>query len=248
MTQHSKAAPQRKAILAIGITLVVVALLVLVGSGVWLANKGKVFDLGVAADAILFIDVPGRIAIDGTLQIDGPAPVAVSVGKHTLTFFDIASKTPLEIVIAQDEFRYIPNPAASRSYYASKSKGVIYVSAFPPNTTIEIPDCTPLDTKYPVTCKSSHTLSAELSPGSYTIKYSNPHLGDHQESFTSGADSVARREHSFIATVEEWDTWRQQHGDIIEQSYSRSYRRYGGGSALLLPLEATGELLGELFD
>lgn len=248
MTQQSKSTPRRNAILAIGIILILVALFLLVGLGIWLANKGKVFGSGVAADAILFIDVPGRIAIDGTLQIDGPAPVPVSVGKHTLTFFDIASQSPLEVSVAQNEFRYVPNPAASRSYYANKSRGVVHVSSFPPNTIIEIPDCTPLDTKYPVTCKSSHTLSSELTPGTYTIKYSNPHLGDHQESFTSGADSTVRREHSFIATVEEWDEWRQQHGDIIEQNYPRYYRRYGGGSALLLPFEATGELLGELFD
>lgn len=248
MTQQSKAAPRRNAILAIGIIFVGIALLLLVGLGIWLFNKGEFFGPGAAADAILFIDVPGRIAIDGILQIDGPAPVPVSVGKHALTFFDIASQSPLEVSVARNEFRYVPNPVASRSYYANKSRGVAYVSVFPPNTTIEIPDCTPLDTKYPMTCKSSHTLSAELSPGTYTIKYSNPHLGDHQEKFTSGADSVVRREYSFITTVEAWEEWRQRYGDIIERSYSRRYRRYGGGGAFLLLFRAAGELLGGLFD
>jgi len=248
MTQHRTTKSRNTTVLALGGGLILIALVILVGFGFWLANRGQLLGSKASADAILFIDVPGRIAIDGTLQIDGPAPVPVSTGNHTLTFFDVASQSPFEVSVENGEFEYVPNTAASRSYYANASRGVIHASAFPPNTTIEIPDCTPLDSQRPVTCKSSHTLSAELSPGTYTLEYTNPHLGDHQESFAIGADATVRRDHSFITTVTEWDEWRQQHGDIIEKNYSRYYRRYGTGSALLLPFEATGELLGELFD
>lgn len=248
MTQLPTAPTRNPTLLALGAGIIVVTLIILLGLGFWLANRGQLLGSRASADAILFIDIPGRTAIDGVLQIDGPAPVPVATGKHTLTFFDIASASPVEVSVAAGEFAYIPNPAASRAYYATDSRGVVHAAAFPPNTTIEIPDCTPIYASRPVTCRSLHTLSAELSPGTYTLKYSNPQMGNHQESFTIGTDAAVRRTHSFITTVAQWDQWRQQHGDIIERNYPRYRRRSGGSSVLLLPFEVTGELVGELFD
>ena len=248
MTQQSTSKSRNKTVLALGAGVILITLIILIGIGFWLANRGQLLGSKPSADAILFIDAPGRTAIDGTLQIDGPAPVPVSIGSHTLTFFDIAAQSPVEVLVDNGEFEYVPNPAALRSYYANASRGVIHVAAFPPNTTIEIPDCIPLDAERPVICRSSHTLSAELSPGTYTLKYSNVHLGEYQENFTISADAVVRRSHSYVTTVAEWDKWRQQYGYIIEKNYPRHGRWYGAGSALLLPFEATGELLEDLFD
>lgn len=248
MTQHTTASPHSKILLGIGLGLVIAALLILVGFGVWLSSGGSMFSLSASADAILFIDVPGRIAIDSTLQVDGPAPVPVSVGTHVLSFFDISSKTPLETSVKQDEFRYISHPLQSRYSYANTSHGTLSVSAFPPDTMIEISDCTPTDSKYPVKCKSTHTLSAELSPGTYMIRYTNPFLGEATEQFTIAANSTLHREHNYITTIDQWNTWRQEHGTVIEQNYPRYYRGYGLGGAFSLPFRATGEVVDELFN
>lgn len=231
----------------IGISLMGIAFIILVVFGVYLASRGNIFSSGVTAEAVIFIDVPGRIAIDGNLQIEGPAPVPVSAGDHTLILHDNVRLEPLDVSLKKGEFLYVPNPSFTRKYSTRGSRGVAHVAAFPPNTMIEIPDCTPLDTKYPSVCKGGHVLSAELSPGSYTIKYSNPQFGEYEERITVAADSVVRREHSYISTVQQWNEWKIQHGDIIEQQYPRYYR-HSRGSGLLLPFEATAELVDELFD
>lgn len=230
-----------------GIVLIVIALAILAVFGAYLATRGHIFGSGVSADAVIFIDAPGRIGLNGTLQVEGPAPVPVSAGDYTITLYDIPVPEPLKITVKKDEFIYVPSPVSSRAYSVPRTRGFAHIAAFPPNTSIEIPDCTPLDTKYPAVCKSSHTLSAELSPGSYTILYSNPQFGEYEERITVAADSVVRRHHSYISTLSQWNDWKTQHGDIIEQQYPRYYRG-AAGNALLLPFEATGVLLNELFD
>lgn len=229
----------------LGIGIVAVSLLALVTLGLYLRNRPEFKGSHFSTDAVIYIDVPGRIAVDSVLQADGPVPVLVSAGSHTLTFFDIAA-SPIEVSIAPDEFVYIPNPRTAQAFSADVFHGSASVSAFPPNTTIEIPDCTPLTAKQPVVCKSTHTLTAKLSPGAYTIQYSNPHLGNYREELIVGAHSHVARSHSFISTVPEWDSWRRQHGQIIE----RRPREYSDGDsdALLVPFEATAGILEELFD
>jgi len=238
-----------KQLLFLGIGLIPLSLVVLIGFGIYLASRSDFSGSSLTTESILFIDVRGRIALDQTLQVDGPAPVPVAAGAHTLTFFDApAIQSPLEVSVEPYEFLYVPSPSISRTYRSDTTRGVVNVAAFPPDTTIEIPDCTPLDAKRPVVCKGSHSISAELSPGTYTVRYSNPNLGKYEETISVVADSIIEREYSYISTVSEWDEWRQSHGDVIERNYPRYYRRYGAGNAILLPLEVTGELFGELFD
>lgn len=248
MTQSRKTTVKNTSTHILGVGLISLALLTFIVFGVWLAARNNVWESGSAADAIIFIDVPGRIAIDGNLQVTGPAPVPVSSGTHSLTFFDAGTQEPVEVTLEQGQFAYISNPAATRSYLVNQTRGAVYASAFPPDTTIEISDCTPTDATRPITCKSTHTLSASLSPGTYTIRYSNPHLGSYEEIVSVTANAVTRQQHTFITTVAEWDQWRREHGDIIERNYPRYYRRHGVGRAILLPFEATGSLLGDLFD
>ncbi len=239
----------RSPVMMVGIGMIVLSLVVLVGLGIYIATQGGVFGSGIVSDAMVFIDVPGRIAVDGKLQIEGPAPVPVSAGEHTLTFFDTGSKTPLNISLDKGEFLYIPNPDTPQFYsYSGSLKGKVVASAFPPDTIIKVPNCTLIDSKYPKICEDSHMMQEELSVGTYTIQYSNPNLGDYAEEIAIGANIAVRHTHSFITTLDQWNTWRKQHGEIIEQQYGRRYRRYGADSAILLPLEATGELFGELFD
>jgi hypothetical protein len=246
MTQQSEFPLLKKAVLWVGVALIVGALGTLAVLGFYLASRGNVFNSELGAGAVIFIDVPGRIGIDGTLQVEGPGPVPVSVGEHTIALYDSPYSEPLKIRVEQGEFRYVSNPTSSRGYTTSQLLGVVRVAAFPPNTTIEIPDCTPVGARYATVCKSEQSLNAELSPGTYTVQYVNPQFGEYAEKITVGADSVIRAEHSFISSVAVWNDWKVEHGDIIEQRYPSYYRSSTGG-ALLLPFEAAFGLADALF-
>lgn len=239
---------KRSPVLIGGIILLVISFLLLVAFGAYLASKGKLFASSITTDAMLFADVPGRIGIDGKLQVEGPAPIPVAAGEHEITFFDGAAKSSLDISVQKGEFLYIPNPDTPKFYsYSGSLKGKVLASAFPPDTIIKIPNCTPIDSKYPKICEDAHTMQEDLSVGTYTIQYSNPNLGNYAEEIAIGANTTVRNTHSFITTLEQWNTWRKQHGEIIEQSYGGRYRGNGAAGAILLPFEATGTVFGELF-
>lgn len=169
-----------KKLLLIGISLIVMSLVALVAFGFYLANRSRLLGLPASTNAIIYVDVSGRTVLDQTLQIDGPAAVPVSEGVHKLIFFNASrAQSPLEASVKKGEFLYVSNYSASPSFNQNGSSGAIYLTAFPPDTTIEIPDCTPPGSKRPVVCQGKHILGAMLYPGTYIIKYSNPYLGEY---------------------------------------------------------------------
>jgi hypothetical protein len=243
------AVPNKRSPVLIGGSIVlVISFLLLVAFGAYLASKGKLFESSITTDAMLFADVPGRIGIDGKLQVEGPAPIPVAAGEHTITFFDGAGKSSLDVAVQKGEFLYIPNPDTPKFYsYEQAGKGAVLASAFPPDTIIKIPNCTPVDYKYPKICEDAHMIREDLSVGTYTIQYSNPNLGDYSEEIRVAANTTIRHTHSFITTLDQWNAWRKQHGEIIERNYGGRYRGNSAGDAILLPFEATGAVFGELF-
>lgn len=240
MAVHSAPATKNKTTLAVGAGLILASLVVLVGLGVWLAQRNALLRAPASAEAMLYVDTPGRSVIDGTLQIDGPAPVPVSAGKHTIAFFDTGQQLPLTASVAAGAFTYIAH-LSPQPYYTGQAS---QIAAFPPDTTISVTPCQ----RSSWNCQSTHILRTQLPPGTYTVSFSNPHLGSKQEQITVPTDASVRHTFSFITTVAEWDTWRQQHGASVERGYARSYRRAGADDILLLPFEVAGELAEELFD
>jgi hypothetical protein len=210
----------------------------------------------VTPNAVIFVDARGRIAVDGTLQVDGPAPIPVSAGTRTLTFLDAPTAVPpLTAAVAAGQFLYVvPDLQEARAYAPRRlnpktgvTLGVVSASVFPPDGLIEIPDCTPVDAKRPVRCQSGRALIADLSSGTYTVRFTHPLFPAHEENVTVGLQSIVRVQHSFITTTDEWEQWRKDHGDVLQQ-LGRYRHRSGAEDSVLLPLEAVGAVFRELFD
>ncbi len=247
MVTMKKKKSKNSATVAVGIVLMLASLFVLIGFGTWLVYRSNISgQSGAGSSAIIFIDVSGRIIFDGSLQVDGPAPVPVTVGEHTIAYASTIQE-PQNVSVEAGQFLFVPSLPQPFPYDTKNNRGRVNVAAFPPDTTIEIPDCTPVDVSRTQTCKSKHTLGASLSPGAYTILYTNPNLGTYEETFTVTAGAVIERQYSYIETIAQWNAWRQQYGNVIEQHYPRYYRRSGVGGLFLLPFEATGEVFDAIF-
>lgn len=200
-------------------------------------------------NALLYVDVPGRITVNGKTVALGPAPIPVTAGSHRLVFLDrrAGSANEVSVSVAAGEFRFVPDPAAGAllgPYLASG--GQVTASVFPPDGTIEIPNCTPREARSPRVCRQEHAVSAELNPGTYTIRYQHPRYPAHEEQVTVPAGVPTQRSHSFLRTVAEWEEWKNVSGRVLERYGARAGYR-GGESFFAAPFEALGEVTQELF-
>ncbi len=234
----------------------------LVGGALLLLSVGLVVGLVVAvgaahraprgvSNALLYVDVPGRIAVDGALQVEGPAPIPVSAGTHRLTFLDTgpADGGPAVVSARADAFHYVsPDVAPGREtvFPSRRERGLIRVSVFPPDSLIEIPDCTPKDAPRPTRCRAQHTLAAEVSPGTYVVRYTHPDYPTREESVTASAGEILAADHSFLSTVAEWDAWRRKYPNVLRPRGGRSYWRRGN-DLFEVPFEAVGDVVNDLF-
>jgi hypothetical protein len=123
----------------------------------------------------------------------------------------------------------------------------VQAAVFPPDAKISIPDCTPIDAKYRLVCDSQHTENVKLSPGNYKVRFTHPLFETVEKSITVADDGIVRVSHSFINTNQEWENWRNNNADVLTRyGYGRSSYSYGN-DFLLLPFEAAGSVLHELF-
>src|SRR5688500_10235168 len=139
MTQQTTNHSPNRQQLALGAILLIGSLLVCLVLGIWLAHRTQLITLPASAEAILYVDAPGRIGIDGTLQVYGPAPIPVAAGHHTVLFLEDQASPPLEVTVANGEFKYVTNPVRPPLYYYDQTySSMVHSQAFPPNTSIVI--------------------------------------------------------------------------------------------------------------
>lgn len=211
--------------------------------------RGQQLGAGVIADAILYIDIPGRIVVDTTLQANGPAAIPVAAGTHTVTFLDASpSVPPLTKKVAAGEFSYVHDPAPAWRAYVQPGQGTISASVFPPDAEVNILRCDPVSLYTLRDCSAQHLLTTAVFPGTYVVRFTHPLFEKHEERVTVNAGGTIYATHSFIRTVSTWEQWRKDYGHLLERDGYQGSRRYGAEDAFLLPFEAVGTVFGELFD
>lgn len=234
----------------VGVFVLLASLVVLV---VILITVGMKSDLGkkVVTDATIYVDLSGRISVDKVLQIYGPNAIPVTAGTHELVFLDRTDLKPVTLTVKSGAFVYVPdNQGRTYNYsynYNPGATGLVQAAVFPPDAKISIPDCTPTDAKYRLVCDSQHTESVQLSPGNYTVRFTHPLFEAVEKSITVTDDGIVRVSHSFINTNQEWENWRNNNADVLTRyGYGRSNYSHAE-DVFLLPFEAAGAVLHELF-
>lgn len=237
------APPARSTAWLIGGALALLSVALFIGLLV-VAARGRP-EATAVPNAMLYVDVRGRIAVDGKTVADGPAPIPVVAGTRRLTFLDQPpERGSVTVTVAPGAFSFVPRPEGG--YGSLPGQGSIVVAAFPPDSTIEIPDCTPKDAPRPVICRGTREETAQVSPGTYTLRYSHPQFGTREERVEVAAGQRVHRAHSFIATVAAFEAWWKTSGAVLERYGGRGYRR-GGADLFALPFHALGEVTDELF-
>ncbi|PIT98378.1 MAG: hypothetical protein COT71_00945 [Candidatus Andersenbacteria bacterium CG10_big_fil_rev_8_21_14_0_10_54_11] len=241
--------PQSKSALYLGLGIIGAALLFfVVFLGIITGRSGALNSSGTSG-ASIYLDSYGRIDVGGELQVDGPAAVPVNPGTYTITFIDAAPAAPAILTVAEGEFRYVPPPRQS-DYpgYSSPGAAKIRASAFPPGTRIEILACQIPNAAALRTCQLHPRFNQDLLPGTYTVRYTEPALGAHEETITLAAGEDRSISHSFITTVAEWDTWRAAYGHTLPRPRRSTWPRAGAEDILLLPFWVVGEVVEDVFD